>query len=245
VSGPAVVLVEPQLGENIGTAARAMLNCGLTDLRLVNPRDGWPSEKAATASAGALVVIESARVFDTTEAAVADLEKVYATTARRRDMSQRIVTARKAAEEIRAHEAMERRVGVLFGPERTGLFNDDLALADTLVTIPLNPGFTSLNLAQCVLLIGYEWWTAEDATPDDYLHTGASRPATKGEMLNMFEHLEAELDEGGFFTTEDKKPHMVRNLRTMFQRAHMTEQEVRTFHGVVAALAGRKKLKPR
>ena len=151
----------------------------------------------ATASAGALVVIENARVFDTTEAAVADLEKVYATTARRRDMSQRIVTARKAAEEIRAHEAVERRIGVLFGPERTGLVNDDLALADTLITIPLNPGFTSLNLAQCVLLVGYEWWTAGDATPDDYLHTGASRPATKGEMLNMFEHLEAELEDGG------------------------------------------------
>jgi tRNA/rRNA methyltransferase len=241
MTAPAVILVEPQLGENIGTAARAMLNCGLVDLRLVNPRDGWPSEKAAAASSGAVVVIENARVFDTTEAAIADLEKVYATTARRRDMSQRIVTARKAAEEIRAHETVDRKVGVMFGPERTGLVNDDLALADTLVTIPLNPGFTSLNLAQAVLLVGYEWWQAGEATPDDYLHTGASQPATKGEMLNLFEHLEAELEEGGFFTTEDKRPHMVRNLRTMFQRAHMTEQEVRTFHGVIAALRGRKK----
>jgi tRNA/rRNA methyltransferase len=238
---PAVVLVNPQLGENIGTAARAMLNCGLTDLRLVAPRDGWPSEKAATASSGALAVIENARVFDTTAEAIADLERVYATTARRRDMTQRIVTARRAGEEMRALCATDTAVGVLFGPERTGLLNDDLALADTLITIPLNPGFSSLNLAQAVLVVGYEWWLTGDRTPDDYLHAGGGRLATKGEMQNLFEHLEAELDDCGFFSTEDKRPGMVRNIRNMLQRARMTEQEVRTFHGMIAGIAGRAK----
>ncbi|HZH26837.1 MAG TPA: RNA methyltransferase [Azospirillaceae bacterium] len=241
LGGPAVILVEPQLGENIGAAARAMLNCGLTDLRLVNPRDGWPNPKADAASSGASIVIENARVFDSTAAAIADLEKVYATTARKRDMTQRVVTARKAAEELRAHHAVGRSIGILFGPERTGLFNDDLALADTLITIPLNPDFSSLNLGQGVLVVGYEWWMTGNRTPDEYLHTGNSRPCTKDELLNLFEHLEAELDDCGFFSTPDKRPSMVRNIRNMLQRAHMTEQEVRTFHGIIAGLAGRKK----
>src|SRR5690242_16734762 len=146
ITGPAIILVEPQLGENIGTAARAMLNCGLEELRLVRPRDGWPNAKAVTAASGADAVIENARLFESTVAAVADLNRVYATTARHRDMIQPVVTPRDAGAEMRAAAQRGERVGVLFGPERTGLVNDDIPLADTVLQVPLNPGFSSLNL---------------------------------------------------------------------------------------------------
>ena len=238
--GPAIILVEPQMGENIGAAARAMLNCGLTDLRLVRPRDGWPNEKADAAAAGATIVLAGVRVFDRTEAAIADLTQVYATTARPRDMVKRILTARRAAEDMRAHWSAGRAVGILFGPERTGLHNDDLTLADTLITVPLNPGFASLNLAQAVLLVGHEWFTTGDESPEDYVHLGGSAPATKDELTGLFAHLEAELDETGFYTSEEKRPSMVRNVRNTLQRAMMTEQEVRTFHGIIKALVGLK-----
>ena len=153
--GPAVILVEPQLGENIGTAARAMMNCALDDLRLVRPRDGWPSAKAVAAASGADAVLERARLYPSVEAAIADLVHVYAATARDRGVVRRVVTPRRAAAEIRTHLAAGEACGVLFGPERTGLLNDDVVLADTVLTIPLNPGFSSLNLAQAVLIVGY------------------------------------------------------------------------------------------
>lgn len=238
--GPVVILVQPQMGENIGACARAMLNCGLTELRLVNPRDGWPNEKAVSASAGATGVIDGAKLFATTAEAIADLQKVYSTAARVRGMVKDIVTPRRAARDIRAHVGAGRRVGILFGPERTGLVNDDIVLSDTMISVPLNPGFSSLNLAQAVLLVAYEWWIAADGTEEFYTHTGQSRAATKAELLNLFEHLEAALDPTGFFTHPDKKPSMVTNIRNTLQRAHMTEQEVRTFHGIIAALAGKK-----
>ncbi|WP_114391520.1 RNA methyltransferase [Oleisolibacter albus] len=240
-AGPAVILIEPQMGENIGTCARAMLNCGLTDLRLVNPRDGWPNEKAVSASAGATQVLDRVRVFTSTEEAIADLQKVYSTAARVRGMVKPIVTPREAAGEMRAHWQAGRRIGVIFGPERTGLTNDDIVLSDTMISVPLNPGFSSLNLAQAVLLVAYEWWMEGVEVEERYLHTGQSRPCTKGELQNLFEHLEGELDQTGFYTHPDKKPSMVRNVRNTLQRAHMTEQEVRTFHGIIAALTGRKK----
>ncbi|HYC04480.1 MAG TPA: RNA methyltransferase [Azospirillaceae bacterium] len=241
-AGPAIILVEPQLGENIGACARAMLNCGLTDLRIVNPRDGWPNEKAVSASAGATVVLDRARVFESVPDAIADLHKVYATCPRKRDMVKVTLNARSAAKEIRAHWEGGRNVGILFGPERTGLFNDDIALAERVIAIPLNPGFSSLNLAQAVLVVGYEWFqTRDDLPPDETLFTGNSRPATSGEMQNLFDHLEGELDQTGFYTSEEKRPSMVRNVRNTLHRAHMTEQEVRTFHGIIAALVGRKK----
>src|SRR6185437_3868678 len=151
--GPAIILVEPQLGENIGTTARAMFNCGLTELRLVKPRDGWPSAKARAAASGADPVIDGACLFPSLEAAIADLQHVFATSARDRDMVKRIVTPRVAAAEMRALEAAGRRCGILFGPERMGLLNDHLALADTVVTVPLNLAFSSLNLAQAVLVL--------------------------------------------------------------------------------------------
>ena len=162
---PAIILVAPQLGENIGAVARAMLNCGLTDLRLVNPRDGWPNPAAEAMASGAVVVLEQARVFDTVEAAIADLQAVYATTARGRDMLKPVVTPRQAVTEIHQHSQIGQRCGILFGPERAGLSNEDLVYADAALMVPLHPGFSSLNLAQAVLLVAYEWFQAQDNTP--------------------------------------------------------------------------------
>ena len=172
--GPAIILVEPQLGENIGTAARAMMNCGLDDLRLVRPRDGWPSDKAIAAASGADTVLAKARLYPDIPAAIADLVHVYAATARDRGMVRREVTPRHAAPEMRARIAAGEACGVLFGPERTGLLNDDVALADTVLTVPLNPGFSSLNLAQAVLIVGYEWFTSGVTAPPEILRTRAA-----------------------------------------------------------------------
>ena len=234
--GPVIILVDPQLGENIGAAARAMLNCGLGRLRLVRPRDGWPSERAVAAASGADAVLSAAALFDTTEAAIADLEQVYAATARPREMIKPVMTPRRAATVIRAGLAAGRPVGILFGPERTGLLNDELALADTLITVPLNPAYSSLNLAQAVLLVAYEWAQAGDGTPAYQLVTNATRPATKAELLNFFAHLERALDECGFLRNVEKRPSMVRNIRNLFQRAFLTHQEIRTLHGMVKEL---------
>ena len=244
-AGPAVILVEPQLGENIGMAARAMLNCGLTDLRLVRPRDGWPSEPALSAAAGADRVIAGARLYDTTAAAIADLSLVFAATARERDMTLRIVTPRQAAAEMRAFERTGGRAGVMFGKEAKGLKNDDLALADASIVAPLNPAFRSLNLAQAVFMVGYEWFMAAAAAqPSELAMPKETRTANKEELLGLFEHLERELDRSGFLHVKEKQPVMVRNLRNMLQRAGLTEQEVRTFRGVITSLVsgfGRRK----
>lgn len=242
LGGPAIILVEPQMGENIGACARAMLNCGLTDLRIVRPRDGWPNEKAWASASGADAVLDNAKLCATPAEAVADLNVVYATTVRTRGMIQEFVTPRAAATQMRAHYQAGHKVGVMFGPERSGLTNDDLTLAEKLITVPLNPCFASLNLGQAVLLVGYEWFqTGDEIPPDTQLHTGQTRLATKAEMVNLFERLEAALDPTGFFTSEEKRPSMVRTLRNALERMQMTEQEARTFHGVITALAGKKK----
>jgi tRNA/rRNA methyltransferase len=233
---PAVILVEPQLAENIGTAARAMLKCGLTDLRLVNPRDPFPSERASAASVGALEMMPPVRIFDSTAAAVADLQMVYATTARERKMVKPIFTPRAVAEKTVEAGRAGRKVGILFGRERTGLEKDDIALADAVVTVPLNPEFTSLNLAQAVLLIGYEWYQAADTTPARVLETHGAEPATKDELYAFFAHFEKALDDCGFLRNEEARPNMIRNLRNMWGRAELTEQEIRTLHGVVKEL---------
>jgi tRNA/rRNA methyltransferase len=235
-AAPAVVLVTPQMGENIGAAARAMLNCGLTDLRLVAPRDGWPNPAADRAAVGALDLMPPVRVFDRLADAMSDLTMVYATTARDRNMVKPIVTARQSAIEARAHIAAGGQAGFLFGPERTGLLSDDVSLANKLVTVPLNPDFTSLNLGQAVLLIGYEWFQSGDATPASQLPLNGTLPATQEELQNFFAHLERELDACGFLRNEEARPHMIRNLRNMWQRAELTEQEVRTLHGVIKEL---------
>ncbi|MDG2032852.1 MAG: RNA methyltransferase [Rhodospirillales bacterium] len=231
---PAVILVDPQLGENIGMVARAMLNCGLTDLRLVRPRDGWPNAKAVSASSGADSVIERVRLFSTTEDAITDLSFLYAATARDRDMTKRVVTPDACASEIRAKGSAG--CGILFGGEAKGLKNDDIALADTILMVPLNPEFTSLNLSQAVLLAAYEWYKLGDDTPADVLAMQSSRPANKKELTGLFEHLESTLDDSGFFHVREKRPIMARNLRNLLHRAAPTEQEIRTLRGVIKSL---------
>lgn len=242
--GPAIILVEPQLGENIGTAARAMANCGLDDLRLVRPRDGWPNPKAVAAASGADWVLDRARLFPDIRAAIADLVHVYATTARDRYQVKREVTPRRAAEEMLGFVTDKEACGVLFGPERTGLLNDDVALADTVVTVPLNPAFSSLNLAQAVLIVGYEWFIARAAPPPERMHRGHSRRANKEELIRFFEHFEEALIDSGFLRDPKKRPSLFRNLRNLFQRADCTEQELRTLHGVVTSFMGPKKRRP-
>lgn len=237
---PAIILINPQLGENIGMAARAMLNNALGDLRLVGPVHGWPNEHAIKPSAGADVVLDAVQVFEETKQALADLSHVYATTARDRDMTKRVLTARAAAEEMRGIIADGGKPGVIFGREAWGLNNDDVVLADTLVTIPMNPAFSSLNLAQAVLLIGYEWFQSGDKTEgiDERIPKNTCL-ANKDELVGMFEHLEAELDDCGFLRPPEKRPTMVQSIRNMFQRANMTEQEVRTFRGIISGLIRR------
>lgn len=234
---PAVILIKPQLGENIGMAARAMLNCGLTDMRLVVPRDGWPNPAAVAAASGADVVLDRARVFATTAEAIEDLGTVFASTARSRDMTKPVITPRRAAAEMRTHAGSGTRCGVLFGPEAKGLNNDDVALADAILMAPLNPGFSSLNLAQAVLLIGYEWYQTGVDVPDREVSIPArTRPAGKKDLVLFFEHLERELVDCGFLRVQEKRPTMARNLRNIFQRAGLTEQEVRTLRGVIVGL---------
>lgn len=234
---PVIVLVEPQLGENIGFCARAMMNGGLTELRIVRPRDGWPNPKAVAAASGADDILETARLYDTAEEAVIDLNRVFATTARARHEQKAVLTARRwAAETRRALDAGE-RVGVLFGAERTGLLNEHVLLADTILTIPLSPGFSSLNLGQAVMIVAYEWFQSADATPESYLPPQKWPRATKDEMLRLFEHLEGELDRCGFLYDPRKRPAMVRNMRAMFERAGLSQQEVRTMRGMLVALA--------
>jgi tRNA/rRNA methyltransferase len=239
-AAPVVILVRPQLGENIGMAARAMLNCGLSTLRLVKPRDGWPNPKALRAASGADVVLDKAKVFDSVAAAVGDLQHVVATSARNRELSQRIVTARRAAAEMRGWIGRNEKVGILFGPERTGLVNEDMVHADTVLSIPLNPQFSSLNVAQAVLLVAYEWAAAEEGTVAARMSDHSTRPATKDELVNLFAHLERALDESGFLRNKAMRPAMVNNLRALLQRSAMTEQEVRSFHGVIKYLAKHK-----
>ncbi len=236
LGGPRVVLIEPQLSENVGAVARAMLNCGLTDMALVNPREGWPNDKAISMASGATEVLDRARAFATAEDAVGDITNLYATTARPREMTVRVMTPREAAADMRAATARGEAVGVLFGPERSGLTNDHIALADTVITVPLNPAYTSLNLAQAVLLVAYEWYTAGDATPSDMLAMSGTRMAEKQQLMELFERLETELDAGGFFRAPDLRPSVMRNLMSMLQRARLTDQEVRTFHGMISAL---------
>jgi len=243
---PTFVLVRPQLAENVGTAARAMLNCGVTELRLVAPREDWLSEKAIAAASGAEVVLRHARCYDSTEAALADRHRVLATTARRRELIKPVLTPRHAAGVVRAAAAQGQATAVLFGPERTGLENDDVALADAIVEVPLNPVHRSLNLAQAVLLVGYEWFQAGVDQPPVELVTNGAEMADRAMLMTFFRHLESELDACGFLRNQAKRPGMVRNIRSLFERAELTQQEVRTLHGIVKELRwGRRPDRPR
>lgn len=236
-SQPVIILVRPQMGENIGHVARAMANFGLNELRLVAPRDGWPNPAAEATSAGATWVLEGAQVFATAEEAVADLEAVYATTARNREMIKHIATPRHAASMMRQNAAEGRQFGILFGAEATGLTNDELVLAETLVTIPANPEFTSINIGQAVLLLAYEWFQAGDQTPAVFLPAGENKPVTQKELEGFFQHIEQELTLSGFFRPPEKTPHMKRNVRSIFQRMGLLDQDIRTLRGIVKSLA--------
>ncbi len=238
---PVIVLVETQMGENIGAAARAMANFGLRELRLVKPRDGWPSEKArANASRGAAIVDE-ARLFDTLREATADLTLVYATTARQHDLAKPVVSPARAADDMFGTIALDQRVGVVFGRERWGLTSDEVALCDQVLTIPVDPAFASLNVGQAVILVAYEWrkrlLNDGDWTP--FPAKERSPQASKEALFHLFDHLEGALDEVSFFRPEEKRPHMIRNLRSIFQKAQLNEQEVRTLRGAIAALERR------
>jgi len=239
--GPAVILVRPQLAVNIGMCARAMANFGLEDLRLVNPREGWPRsdayrDVAYSAAAGATDVLEAARVFPSVESAVADLNFLYATTARERGQMKPVLTPSSAM--IAATAAAGEKRGILFGPERTGLDNDEVALADAIVTFPSNPAYASLNLAQAVLVCGYEWFKAAhgDRPPVSAVPRAVSPPAEREMLIAFFDYLEQRLDENGFFRPATKKPGMRRNLRNIFHRMELTQQDVRTLWGAVVRL---------
>ena len=236
MSGPAIIFVRPQLGENIGKAARAMLNFGLTDMRLVAPRDGWPNPSAGPAAAGADVVLDKARVFDTVEDATADLNRVYAATVRPRDMVKDVVTPEQAAVEIHSNASSAVASGILFGPERSGLSNDDIVLADTILTAKVNPEFGSLNLAQAVIIAAYEWYKIEASDTAPITQMDDEPPATNGELMGLVTHIEDELETRGYFRTQDRKPAMTQTLRNMFQKARFTSQQVQTLRGVVKGL---------
>ncbi len=234
---PVVILVRPQLAENIGAVARAMANGGLFHLRLVAPRDGWPQERAWRSASGADRLLEAATVHDDVAAAVADLHRVFATCPRPRHIVKTVLTARGGAAELRAIAARGLSCGILFGPERAGLDNDDMARCDALIRYPLNPAFSSLNLAQAVMIMAYEWWLGADDTPTRTLMTHETQIARKGELDNFLGHLIRELDASGFLRNAPKRQGMVQNLRHFFERGEVTQQELRTLHGVVTELA--------
>ena len=239
--GPAIILVRPQLAVNIGMCARAMANFGLSDLRLVNPREGWPRtgalrKGAYAAAAGAVHLLEGAKLYDTLEEAMADLSFVWATTARERGQGKRVLPPSVAMDESARAVAAGELHGIMYGPERTGLDNDEIALADALITFPVNPAYASLNLAQAVLLTGYEWFRASQGEVLPFTNVERSPPAPREMVMSFFEYFENALEVNGFFRPETKQPVMQRNLRNIFHRMGMTEQDVRTLRGAIVRL---------
>ena len=239
---PAIILTRPQMGENIGAAARAMLNFGLTDLRLVAPRDGWPNPKAiAMASGAAGQVLDRARVYPSLAEAMADIDYAYATTARGRELTKPVLTPASAMADGRARTAEGQRIAVIFGPERAGLENDDVARANAIITVPVNPDFPSLNLAQAVLLTGYEW-ARETLPPEPAPHgrrPDGEAPATRIEIEKLADHWEERLADAGFFFPPEKAPAMKLTLRNLWSRLPLTRADTRIFHGMLRQLIRR------
>src|SRR5580658_1047155 len=241
LAGPVVILVEPQLGENIGMAARAMGNFGLSRMRIVNPRDGWPNVHARRAASGADHILDQVELFDTVEQAVADCTLLLATTARAHDQAKPVIAPEAAAREIASRCRDGGKVGILFGRERYGLQNEEVALANRIVTFPVNPGFASLNLAQAVLLIGYEWFKLATGGALPFAMPERSEPASQHQMQAFFDNLVRELDKVEFLRPAEKRETMLVNLRNIFSRMEPTKQDMHTLHGVVMAIAeGRK-----
>ncbi len=254
---PIIILIAPQMGENIGACARAMLNCGLDELRIVNPRDGWPNERATAMASGAFDKMPPVSVFSSTADAIADCHYTYATTARPRDMVKPVMTAKQAATDVHKRTSQGQKIAYLFGGERAGLSNEDVALSHAIITIPMNPDFSSLNLAQGVLLCAYEWYQEsilQGLSPSPLpspVGRGSLKSSPLGEDLgeglaphaelnNLYNRLEEELRSGGFFRTQEMQPTVMRNLKNMLSRAQMTSQEINTFHGMVTTLISKK-----
>jgi tRNA/rRNA methyltransferase len=241
LAAPVIILVEPQMAENIGMCARAMANFGLAEMRLVKPRDGWPTDGglpngAAQAASGATHILEKAKLFPDLATAVADLHFVCATTARERGQMKRVFTPAEAMPEVSQRIQEGQRIGILFGRERTGLENDQISLADAILTFPVNPAFASLNLAQAVLLTGYEWLKATEGGLPPFQSDGRSLPAKREMVVSLFDYVEEELDKAGFFPPA-KREIMVRNFRDILHRLAMSEQDARTLRGAFSALA--------
>lgn len=240
-NAPAIVLARPQMGENIGAAARVMRNFGLSEMRISAPRDGWPNEKAWTMSAGATNVLDSARVTEDFTEALEGLTLVFAATARRRDLMKPVVTAREAMAQAREEIASGGRVGVVFGAEASGLKNEEVAVADAILTLPVDPEFSSLNLAQAVAVTAYEW-KAGDPLPEDFAMNHV--PADKAALTGLMSHLETELEDAGFFFPPEKAEKMKLNLRSTLTRGRLTDQEIHTFRGAIKALAEKRRRAP-
>lgn len=246
-SRPVIILVRPQLAENIGMCARAMANFGLSEMRLVAPRDGWPQKTrmkkgAISAAAGATSILEQARLFDDLPSAIADLHHVYATTARFRGQAKPVHAPAAAMSEAQGRITQGQSIGVMFGAERTGLDNDEVGLASALITFPVNPDFASLNLAQAVLLTGYEWFRASRGDALPFAMPELSPPAKQDTLHAFFSYFEAHLDRAGYFFPESKRPIMVRNLRNIFHRLGPSEQDIRSLRGAIDWLLRRGRL---
>ncbi len=229
---PAFVLIRPQMGENIGAAARAMWNFGLDRMRIVAPRDGWPNQKAVAMASGAGRLLDEAQLFDDTQGAIAECDYVYATTARPRGLTKPVLTPEAAMQDARERIATGGKVAVMFGPERSGMENDDIARANAIISVPVNPDFPSLNLAQCTLLLGYEW--RRETVPTDAVRTDAVGDwAAQIEIEKLSTHYEERLEAAGFFFPEAKAENMKVNLRNLWSRMPMTRADVQMLHGVM------------
>lgn len=231
-----IVLSHPQMGENIGAAARAMCNFGLRNLHLVNPRDAWPNSRAIDMSSGAFDHMPEPQIASSLSTALSDHHFVFATTARRRDMVKPVFTPQAAAKEAQQRIASGEQIAFVFGGERAGMTNDEIAQCNAIINIPTNPDFSSLNLGQAVLLVVSQLYLASDETPGTALERGDSAPVSHEEFDNFFGRLEEALDTADFFKAEGLRPTMLRNIRNIFSRADLTEQEIRTLHGMLTAL---------
>ncbi len=249
MTAPAIILSHTQMGENVGAAARAMKNFGLSELRLIAPKMEWPNDRAQMLASGAGDILERAQIHGDAKAALADCQLVLATTARGRDVTREVLTPEAAVARLRQASEKGLKTALLFGGERAGLDNDEISLCDALITIPTAPlpqikdseiKAGSLNLGQAVLLLGYEWLKSADATPASRIRATIAVPAARQELVDLFEHLERELDAGGFFFPPAKKGAMVRNIRAMILRSGLTDQQARTIRGMIVALVRNK-----
>ncbi|MBE6458294.1 MAG: RNA methyltransferase [Alphaproteobacteria bacterium] len=230
---PVIILIEPQLAENVGMAARAMMNCGLCELRLVNPRENHLSDKAISASSNAEEILFKAKVYTSTQDAIADLNFITATTARHRDQTKAVLSAEFAAKKINELSQTGIKCGILFGPERTGLNNNDVCLSDAIINIPLNPKHCSLNLSQAVLLVGYEIFKTQVSQENETLITNHSIPTTRDKVVKFCEYIEEQMSDCGNFKSEERRNKLVINLRNIFTRSQLTEQELNTLYGII------------